>query len=380
MASVVLVASFSTVPRTLRMAKTLAEDGHSVTILEWDRECSRPSSESRGNVSFRRLGVKAPYGRWAAVLFPVWLGFVLINLVLRRYDVVQPQNLDNLIPVYLASKTRRFKIVYDLADFYADAYLVGVPLLAYLSQATERLLVRNVDGLILMSEKQLVQIGRNNVPNRWTVIYNSPDDAVQPDAVRDDRTYSTLIVFYGGVLARERLKLLTVMKVAADMHGVDLLIAGFGEYEQLVENVARRLPNVQFLGRLAHRDIMQLSSQAHVILIPFDASYANVQVALPNKFFEGLALAKPVMVPVGTYMAELCSKFRFGLSVDYDDEEDVRRTLLRLQDSDLRDELSRNAASTYARLFDSTLMKRRYAQFYRDILLDENSTVERDSS
>jgi hypothetical protein len=111
MASVVLVASFSTVPRTLRMAKTLAEDGHSVTILEWDRECSRPSSESRGNVSFRRLGVKAPYGRWAAVLFPVWLGFVLINLVLRRYDVVQPQNLDNLIPVYLASKTRRFKIV-----------------------------------------------------------------------------------------------------------------------------------------------------------------------------------------------------------------------------------------------------------------------------
>lgn len=175
MASIVFLATRSTVPRTFRMAKTLAQNGHIVTLLEWDRERTRPSFEIRQGVRFKRFRLRAPYGKKASLFLLIWEAYVFIHLLAYHYDVVQAQNLDNLIVAHLASRTRRTRIVYDLADFYADIYVLGVPVLGALCRDLERKLTRSADGLILVSEKQIAQLGAANMPQLWAPIYNSPD-------------------------------------------------------------------------------------------------------------------------------------------------------------------------------------------------------------
>jgi hypothetical protein len=49
---------------------------------------------------------------------------VLIIFCLRNnYNIIIPENLDTLIPTWAIAKLKRGKIVYDIADFYSDAFI-----------------------------------------------------------------------------------------------------------------------------------------------------------------------------------------------------------------------------------------------------------------
>jgi len=367
--SIIFLTTYSGVPRTIRMAKVLGELGHKVMILEWDRASSKLPFEVEDNIDFVRMGLKAPYGIKACFLFPCWIIFVTVFLLVRRFDAVQPRNLDCLIPAWLTSRIlrRRFRIVYDLADFYSDSYVVEIPLVRRLSEALEKILIKRVDGLITATDKSAIQIGATNIPENWMVLYNSPESA-EYRGENEEKEGDKLSLFYGGIFGKDRTNLLSVIKAIRNVNTVEFLIAGFGEYQRLFENISKNLANVRFLGKIPHSEVMRLSSSADLIIIPFNSAYRNVRVSLPNKFFEAIALGKPLIVPKNTYMAELCSKFQFGISVDYTDIDEIKRAVLLLRDESLRNELSKNARTAYLQEFSWDILKTRLIKFYQNVL------------
>src|ERR1017187_533849 len=201
--SVLFIASYANVPRVMRMAKALSRSGANATILEWDRSARLPNVVSDGEIQVYRLRLPAAIGLWALLKYPFWLSYVSVFLLTKRFYALQVQNFDNLLIPLALRPFIRSKIVYDLADFYADGYLPNAGVLGRIIARIERLAIRSVDGLITVSEGQVLQTGSDHLPRNRTVIYNVPDDqelaAVAPSIEATPSSDSQLTLFYGGV-------------------------------------------------------------------------------------------------------------------------------------------------------------------------------------
>ena len=326
---VILLSSYSDNPRTWKIAKTLSEEGYDVWIAEWDRSGSLPEKEMRDGLKILRFRRASPYGLLAAFKMLLWMGWVFAILIRGRFDAVQARNLDTLIPSMLARVVRRFVLIYDLSDFYADSH-VRAPLIRWVVAYVERALVTRTDLLILVSPKQIKQLG-GYLPRRVIVLYNSyPMRTVQRSPRR-----KTLV--YVGTLGRERCKYILQMAHIAREAGYSMVVAGFGDCEKYLSELGRKSGEFTFLGRIDREEALELTSSASLVIAYYDPrdTYNHV-INLPNKFMDALMVGRPVIVARGTYMAQIVDKEGVGISVDLNRPEEVIRILRSVSEDELR--------------------------------------------
>jgi len=318
------------------MGKILAHAGYTVHIIEWDRTGSKPRIEVKDGIVFKRLRLKAGYGLSTAHLTPFWTVFAFIQMLLGNYDIVQPQNLDCLMPAFLYVKpVRRRRIIYDLADFYSDAFVVGVPFVSWMIKHMERFLARSVDALILASERQILQVGVANLPKKVATFYNAPDvnfssndgAGIEEDRFKGEKDEHGFILFYAGQLSHDRVRLLLNVIDAIKGLPVGISIAGFGEYEKYVQHLTAGNKQISYLGFLTHEKVMQLSRKADLILLPYDSSHFNDRIGLPHKLFESMASGALVLAPRNTYLGESVDREKIGFVADYSSLKDIRHVL-----------------------------------------------------
>ncbi len=350
MARILLTASFSGIPRVMRAARALAGRGHEVFVLEWDREGNLPEEEIRNGITFIRYRKRSGYGKKAAFNMIGWLIFQLSFLLSKEFDVIQPQNLDSLLPTYIALRILRRKdvpIVYDLADFYADAYLNIWPINKIVA-AIERKLISRVNALILVSPAQIEQI-TSEIPKKVLCVYNSPDDI----RVVERSNEGDLKILYIGSFERKRLKsLLKFMEISAQA-GCEFILGGFGEMEDYIRSKSSEYRNVRFIGKVDRKGMSKYYAEADIIFSYFDPKESNnYKVAVPNKFLEALASGKPVIVAEGTFLEEIVKKYQIGFPVNLEREEEVVALLKSLPTERSRlVEMGRRARKVYEELF-----------------------------
>lgn len=373
-ANVVLLSTSTEAPRNFRIARTLAQEGHSVCLLEWDRESAKSPFEVKDKVKIRRFKLKAPYGMKAILFIPVWMLYVIVFLVTNKFDVVQPQNLDNLMAAWFASKLKNSKIVYDLADFYSDAYIERPLLISKIVRWFERRAIKGLDNLILVSEGQIAQVGDSNMPIHSTIIYNTvPDKGLDPNLSSSaGRPNKDKIVFlYAGIFTRDRLPLLlNLAKTLEDMDGFELLIAGRGQMEGVVSRVLENAQNVRFLGFLDHADVMKQTSLCDCVVIPYDPSCYNNVIGLPNKFFEALVLSKPVLAQKGTNVGRIVQENDCGFITDFRNAKELKNTLKDMKEGGQQEfrKMGLRARKLYLREYNWSIMETKLLQFYDEIL------------
>jgi len=367
MARILLTASSSSVPRVIRAARALAKRGHEVSVLEWDRESDLPKEEVRDGITFIRYRRRSGYGKKAALNMIGWLIFQLSFLLSEDFDLIQPQNLDSLLPTYVALRILRRKnapIAYDLADFYADAYLSIWPI-SKIVAAIERKLVSRVDALILVSPAQTEQVG-SKIPEKVLCVYNSPDDIKAVESSNE----GDLRILYIGTFERKRYKsLLKFMEISARA-GCEFILGGFGEMEESVRLKASEYGNVRFVGRVDRKDISKYYAEADIIFSYFDPKESNnYKVAVPNKFLEALASGKPVIVAEGTFLEEIVREYQIGFPVNLEREEEVINLLNSLSKERSRlVEMGKRARKVYEELFSWDRVMPEYLNLIEDLI------------
>ena len=321
------IASSAGRPRVLKMARALSRRGARVTVLEWDRTAKLPKEDLVNGVRVVRLRLKGNFGSRAILEFPLWLFYVITFLARNRYDAVQPQNFDNLVPSLLLRPLMRFRIVYDLADFY-DSYLSNHRFVATLVRNIERKAIRSADAMVMASEGQVSQVIPLNLPPKNTVVYNSPTDQeleVSSSYPKPQRHSGSLVLFYGGVLSSERTTLLAnLIKVVESMENLLLRIAGYGEAERFFN---QRFRNTEYMGRLSHLDMLAEANDYDCVVIPSDSAFLNARIGLPNKLFEALAQGRPALTESGTLMARIVTTSGCGFATDFKSLDKIRLTL-----------------------------------------------------
>jgi glycosyltransferase involved in cell wall biosynthesis len=372
-----MISSVAAIPRVHRIAKTYALN-YNVMILEWDRESTSPKYEYRAGVEIHRFLFKATYGLKLIFKLPIWAMYLIIFCLTNKFDVLIPQNLDNLMPVWGIAKLKNVKIIYDIADFYSDAYIPKrATILRQIVAVTERFLIKRVDATIIADDSRFVQLGnvdRKNV----IVVYNTPYDdyeSLSQNAIFNNSGISEFIngnfvIFYGGMIASDR-GLNQLVDAVNGIPDIRLVVAGYGPTQHEFEHYIKDKTNILYLGKVEYVKILELTYLSNCVAILYNPTLLpNFIYSSPNKMFEAMMCGKPIIAIKGTSMAQILIEENCGLVINSINVDELRLALFKLKSNPtLAINLGSNARNAYKYKYNWTIMENRLSNVIKLLLL-----------
>jgi len=350
---IVYQGEFPRAERIEKFAKTLATAGHEVFLLCNNYGAFGASEERFGDVhtvrviptwSSRRVNkiLKFPI-----FLNPLWL-FWLIRVV-RRFHIDVLQVIDVPLSIGVLAVGRMFKIpvVFDMWENYPEAlrgwgkseWTTRLFKNHHVARIVERWVTPRVDHVFTVVEEQrnrLISLGVR--PDRVSVVTNAIDpDLFASLPLRDDLPLDSApdayrLLFVGAITVERGLDdiIRALPLVRPHIPGVRLYIGGAGNDETRLRRIAEH-ENVQdivhFLGWIAFDQIRSYIQKADLCLVPH--VYNDfINTTIPNKLFQYMALAKPVLVshakPLARVVRESSCGFVFQSGDPLDAAEKIR--------------------------------------------------------
>ena len=362
-------------PRVEKEADSLLEAGYTVDVFCWDRGSDHPVTSSiktlsHGSVNIYRIGIAASFGAgFRKNLRPLIRFQIEILRFIRRhyrdYDVLHVCDFDTALAGYIGSRGRQLKLIYDIFDYYADAF--GVPdVLKKLVIGLDTHVINHADGVIICSEQRKSQL-RGARPGRLSVIHNSPRSELKLIEVEHDTSHDHMRIAYIGILNDGRL-IPELLEIVSRHSEFELHIAGFGKYEDLCADFAGSNDNITYYGRTEYAQTLEIESRCDVMTAVYDPSIRNHRYAAPNKFYEALMLGKPVIMCRGTGFADVVEDNEIGICIDYS-EESLEKGLEYLSGNLERFRSRRNLErELYRKQYSWDIMSERLRALYESVL------------
>ena len=201
-------------------------------------------------------------------------------------------------------KGARFML--EVRDLWPDSAvamgLVQSPRVIAAARAMEHYCYRRAERIVALTEGIRDGIVAAGVPaGKVTLITNGVDLDVGPDAtdpapvpVPDDAFVAMFVGAHGTYSSLETV--LAAADALRDEPGIRFVLVGGGDRKPaLVEQARdRALPNVAFVDPVPKRDVPRWLARADVCLLPYQDRELFAG-ALPNKVFDYLAAARPVL-------------------------------------------------------------------------------------
>ena len=309
-------------PRLEKMAGCLLRRGYGVTVLAWDRDSDYKPKEEELELgdqrcSIIRVGLKGQFSGGIKKNLKGLIGFQkFIYSWLREhrdaYDVVHAYDLDTGYTAQKAAKRFRKVFIYDIPDYYSNGHgYTGA--LCKMSNFIENRVINQSFATIICTEERKKEI-KGSKPKRLYVIHNTPnipmlDDTTEPH----ERTRLAYIGIFG-----EKRFLRQICDFVAKRIDCELHIGGYGaNMESYFENMAKKYENIIYYGRVPYQRTLEIEQKSDILPIIYDPSLLNHVYAAPNKFYEALALGKPMIMAKGTGMSSVINEYDLGATIDY---------------------------------------------------------------
>lgn len=349
-------------PRIRKEAATLVRAGYDVHVILWDRTHSFPAEETLDGIQIHRYQRLAPEGRSGLVWrLPLWWLHAARKAASLRPDIIHAIDFDTAWPARVAARLTRAAIVYDIFDFYSEMILLDLPrfLRRYLARA-ERRMVRRADLVILPDLRRQAQFGGIK-PRRIVEILNVPEDQrITAEPAKD------FTMFYGGMIAKDR-GLLDLM-VACESTGAKFIVAGHGPDEADLLPHLESSPSCLYLGTVPYEEVLRQTAACHVVAALYDPAVPNNRLAAPNKVYEAMMLAKPVLVSAGVAIAELVESLGCGKVVSYGDRGAITKALEGLMLSPAAcDAMGAQGRAAFERMYNWKTMESRLLDAYASL-------------
>jgi glycosyltransferase involved in cell wall biosynthesis len=371
---VTLVRARAIDPAVNKLAKTLFENGYDVKLLVWDRQ-NTLKGENGDGYTVCKFNLKAPYDKLTVVFYlPIWWIYEFFFLLKDKCNVIHACDLDTLIPAILTKLVKRVRLCYTIYDFYANNLPDGrFPLLRKLIRnlvaSVEKFGIKFTDVLFLVDESRLEQVKGARI-KKLAYIYNSPPDyfAVRGKPVAESIAgTSSTSMFYAGAIHRSR-GLEHVVKAVEELKGVRLVTAGTGPDKGIIEDTCRRCERIQYLGQIPYTEVIERAVAADILFAFYDTKIPANRYASPNKLFEAMMCAKPIIVSDGGSMANIVREENCGLVVPYGDITALKGAIISLRDNQpLREKLGQNGREAYESKYSWNIMQERLIAIYKDL-------------
>jgi glycosyltransferase involved in cell wall biosynthesis len=330
MSRVVMLLSnpFRPDPRVLKEAESLAQAGHQVTVLCWDRANKYKPEERLGSgVQITRVqNVPSGYGiglRQLVRLPRFWLAIIPFLRQLQP-DIIHCHDFDTLPAGLWWGKTHRKPVIYDAHEYYADLCKPRLPglfgnIIYTFIHIAEHIGSRLASAVVTVDET-LGAIFRRYNPH-IIIIGHYPSYRL---ATKSAPVFSrpNLVLLYIGRLSEDRglliyidiLRQLREIGIPARLHLAGVFTPA-GEESKYKDHAFGLEDFISYYGWFSYERVPELLYDADLglaILCPEPRYIA----ALPVKMFEYMAAGLPVLVSNFKPIADVINETGCGILVD----------------------------------------------------------------
>jgi len=349
-----------------RVCMSLAKE-YRVICLVWDRQGDfRPFSKQK-NIRFLTFSLHAGFHDLFTLLklmlFQSWL---IGRLLLLRCDAVHAIDLDTGFPGLLAAMLKRKHLIYQCLDPYYAALPPRWPVfLGRLARWLENTVISAADLFLISDILRLPQhVGAK--PKKLVELANVPSEKISPSP--RNRMENFIVGYIGSLVAGRNLD--TIVASCANMAAEDvrLVIGGFGSLAGHIKKMAEAQPNVEFYPWLPYGELLKLEASFDLFLHITDPENEAQKWVSPNKLFESMAFARPIIVAKGTLAARRVRAIGNGLVVPYGDRLALQEAIHSLKaNPDRSREMGRKGRREYERNWQPEIMEMRLLNAYSSL-------------
>ncbi|MEO7001945.1 MAG: glycosyltransferase family 4 protein [Ktedonobacterales bacterium] len=344
--------------RVMREAQALAEVGYDVTVVDLERDSSRPAREDIRGIHFKHIVmptrfIKTRFKPWFLVKLGVAVLRAMLVMVLTPADAYHAHE-DNALPAtYFAAVVRGKKLIFDAHELpLVQHTILRWRRLTALARRALRFMMPRCDGVITVSPPIIDEIQQRYGGRRAVLVRNIPPytPPITSNMLRErlELPPQTRIALYQGGLQEDRK--LDVLVRAAKYLGPDqmVILMGWGVSQQPLEALIAQEglhDQVRIIPAVPYAELLDWTASADVGLIIYDGSYSpNVYHCLPNKLFEYLMAGLPILASQLDAVAAMLAIYDVGAITPSIAPEDVGRTLAALlEDGNALAHMRRNA-------------------------------------
>ncbi len=348
--------------RSYEFGRRMVEAGHEVIMITSSSRLSPEYSErifARGTIDGIEIrSVRVSYSNYMGYtrriisFLTFTFGATWLAVTAPRPDVVFATStpLTVGIPGWIAAALRRIPFVFEVRDLWPEAAiqmgaLSRTGILGRLAKALERFLYRRSSAVIALSPGMAEGVLAEGVPpERVHMIPNSCDldlfhpGAKDPGLVERYSLGDRFVVGYAGAIGPSNAVEDSVPGAARILKGrgrddIVFLIAGDGRSLPGIREAKERegLDNLILVGSMPKHDVPRLTRTADALMTLF-AGVPILYTNSPNKFFDGLATGRPMIVNSPGWTRELIEMNGAGVYVAPGDAEALADAIERLAD------------------------------------------------
>lgn len=352
--------------RATKEIQVLVDMGFQVVALGWNREGQGAEKMTAlfpdGCVISRFYNVSMPSGIGMRNIDKLadWLRWTRREIGrIPNLSAVHACNLDGALGVERFCRRRGIPLIYDIFDYYVDSHSIPGPLSGMIRRMEDGIITRSAATLICTEERrEQIQKAR---PGRVEVIHNSPDVKDVPER---EQIYDYA---YCGTLGEMRLVRESI-EGYRDHPELRFAFAGNYTYQTLAEEMANQFPGFTFFGTVPYSRVLEIESQTRVLSAIYEPTIRNHRLCAPNKFYEALALGKPLIVCRGTGIDRVVEQYQLGKVIEYDQKAFFDALLSLLSDPEECAAMGRRGRELYEQSYRWEIMADKLKALYRSIL------------
>ncbi len=270
-----------------------------------------------------------------------WLWALRLGLA-RHYDIVHCHEHQPMPVAWLLARLKRIPWIYD-AHEPLPANRTGRGRKASMAIRIEEIFLRRANAVVTVGQrlaKELQERGARDVVviGSWKRLeqFRLPNAVRQEIREKLNMSQEALAVVYIGVLQPDR-RIAPLLEAAADAPDIHIIIGGYGPDEPLVTDMAQKYANIHWLGIVPLDEVARYTVAGDAIYYCLNPEAHIAHYSTPNKLFEALAAAKPMIALRGVgELSDILEEVGAGVWLNRPTKEDVLGAFEQLRDPENR--------------------------------------------
>jgi len=325
-------------------AKSLVDNGYDVTIYcKNEKEMNLPKLEVRDGIKIKRI---FDYFLGTTVLIDKYLtaNINLFNSINDKYDIYHCHDTHTWPIGYMLSNRDNAKFICETHEYFPDYICKEWHDDNFKYEFTKMLVkargnyITYADAVITVSEETADELHAiYNLKEKPVNIYNTrPITYINKLEINKDKSVNILkeeyqidkktkILFFQGLIEPSR-GLDVAIKLMKYLNDSILVIAGQDRdnYIEELKELSMKVgveDKIIFTGFMPSDDLFVYSSYADFLVYFGKKSVVNMDLTIPNKFFDYIMVGKPIICSNLKSLEKMINRHKIGLSVDIDNED-----------------------------------------------------------
>lgn len=255
---------------------------------------------------------------------------LFFKLLFLKKQLLYANDLDTLLPNFLASKLSSCKLIYDSHEYFTEVpELIARPKTKAFWRHLENIIFPRLKNVITINT-ELAEIYSSTYKVPVTVVRNVPNVRLESGLkplpfVKNDQK---MILYQGALNLGRGIELM--IEAMPKLNNYLLVIAGDGDIsDQLRLKVAEKKlsDRVLFLGKLAPEALRNVTKQADLGLSLEEDLGLSYRYCLPNKVFDYISAGIPVLVSCLPVLQKLLASYKVGECLSQRNPESLAATI-----------------------------------------------------